>query len=70
MGFLPPDMNAVLAKVPLSDFVPAHNTIYRPILRQGGPVKKIRTWFYCTQDAKWRPGVGGGGKRVIVSFEF
>ena len=27
MGFLPPDMNAVLAKVPLSDFVPAHNTI-------------------------------------------
>ena len=27
MGFLPLDMNAVLAKVPLSDFVPEHNTI-------------------------------------------
>ena len=43
MGFLPLDINAVLAKVPLSDFVPEHNTIYRPISRQGGPVMKIRT---------------------------
>ena len=43
MGFLPQDMNAVLAKVPLSDFVPEHNTIYRPISRQGGTVMKIRT---------------------------
>ena len=43
MGFLPLDMNAVLAKVPLSDFVPEHNTSYRPISRQGGPVMKIRT---------------------------
>ena len=43
MGFLPLDMNAVLAKVPLSDFVPEHNTIYRPISRQDGPVMKIRT---------------------------
>ena len=46
MGFLPLDMNAVLAKVPLSDFVPEHNTIYRRISRQGhegGPVMKIRT---------------------------
>ena len=43
MGFLPLDMNAVLAKVPLSDFVPEHNTIYCPISRQGGPVMKIHT---------------------------
>ena len=43
MGFLPQDMNAVLAKVTLSDFVPERDTIYRPISRQGGPVMKIRT---------------------------
>ena len=33
MGFLPQYMNAVLSKVPLSDFVPEHNTIYCPIYR-------------------------------------
>ena len=39
MGFLLQYMNAV----PLSDFVPEHNTIYRPISRQGGPVMKHKT---------------------------
>ena len=43
MGFLPQDTNAVLAKVPLSDFVPERDTIYSLISRQGGPVMKIRT---------------------------
>ena len=38
MGFLPQDMNAVLSKVPLSDFVPEHNTVYRPIYRYRGKV--------------------------------
>ena len=51
MGFLPQDMNAVLAKVPLSDFVPEHNTIYRRISRQGGPVMKIRT---CRSEETWQ----------------
>ena len=38
IGFLPQDMNSVLSKVPLSDFVLEHNTIYRPIYRYQGKV--------------------------------
>ena len=38
MGFLPQDMNAVLSKVPLADFVPELNMIYRPIYRYRGKV--------------------------------
>ena len=51
MGFLPQDMNALLSKVPLSDFVPEHNTIYRLIYRSG-PVQSQSSYYssiglYC-----------------------
>ena len=50
MGFLPQDMNAVLSKVPLSDFVPEHNTIYRPIYRYRGKVDP--SWKFAPAEVK------------------
>ena len=50
MGFLPQDMNAVLSKVPLSDFVLEHNTIYRPIYRYRGKVDP--SWKFTPAEVK------------------